>query len=326
MKISLESIAKNSEKIFYRLRWGDRIVCPKCGSVHIYNFEVGQLHICADCGNRFSDTSGTIFHSTKLSLSQWLYAIYMFCQSTRGVSSYALARMIGVSQPTAWNMLRKIRVAIKHDIEIPDGAILDEVFIGSDWKRIPSFKKYMKATPPKPVWNLKGKDLKDYYKCEFMCLANADKRAVLGISAPFSRSIVLLAFDTSDRKEFVRRALNERYSTYIAQPNLDQRPVIITDQGKYYNCVTEFKTESGQQLFQHEICRHDQNKYASENGFSSNRLEGAFSHLKRMWRGVYQRWSREHNQSYLNEFSWRHTHRDKSLQQRLKMLFTFFCI
>ena len=64
-------------------------------------------------------------------------------------------------------MLMKIRTAIKHDIHIPEGAILDEVFIGADWRRIPSFKKYQRATPPNSVWNLQGKDLKLYYKSEF---------------------------------------------------------------------------------------------------------------------------------------------------------------
>ena len=39
----------------------------------------GLNNICADCDHRFSDTSGTAFHSTKLPLAKWLIAIYMFC-------------------------------------------------------------------------------------------------------------------------------------------------------------------------------------------------------------------------------------------------------
>lgn len=151
MKVNLKTIATNSKEIFYRLRWNGTVACPECGSVHIYNPQMGRLHICADCGNRFSDTSGTIFHSTKLDLSQWLYAIYLFLETTRGVSTYALSRLVGVSQTTAWNMLMKIRKSINHDIKVDDSVILDEVFLGADWKRIPSFKKYQKATPPKPV-------------------------------------------------------------------------------------------------------------------------------------------------------------------------------
>ena len=164
LKVNLSTIAANSDQIFHRLRWSDAVACPICGSTHIYNPEPGRLHYCADCYNRFTDTSGTIFHSTKLPLSKWLFAIYFFIETTRGLSSYALSRLIGVSQPTAWTMLMKIRTAIKHDIQIPEGAILDEVFLGADWKRIPSFKKYQLATPPNPIWNLQDDDLKKYYK------------------------------------------------------------------------------------------------------------------------------------------------------------------
>lgn len=77
MRLDLLHITTHSEEIFYRLRWEEFIHCPECGSVHIYNPEAGQLHICADCDHRFSDTSGPAFHSTKLPLAKWLIAIYV---------------------------------------------------------------------------------------------------------------------------------------------------------------------------------------------------------------------------------------------------------
>lgn len=336
MKINLDSIARNANQIFHRLRWNGRIACPRCGSMHIYNPEANQHHICADCRHRFTDTSNTIFHSTKLPLSKWLYAIYFFVETTRGVSSYALARLIGVSQTTAWTMLNKIRTAIQHDIHLPDGAILDEVFLGADWKRIPSFKKYAKAGSPPAHFNLQGKDLDKWYKSEFYRLASEDKMPVLGIADPTRRSLVLLSIPSSDRKKFVRDELTDRFKDVISpsiskstdcvisRPVVDDHPVIITDHGKCYSCVNEFLDHNNRPVFQHEVCRHDQNKYSSPNGFSSNRLEGSFAHLKRMWRGVYQRWSRKYNQSYLNEFAWKYTHGDEPLLDRLTRLFSCF--
>lgn len=336
MTINLDSISRNAHQIFYRLRWNGCIACPVCGSIHIYNPEANRQHICADCKHRFTDTSNTIFHSTKLPLSKWLYAIYFFVETTRGVSSYALSRLIGVSQTTAWSMLMKIRTAIKHDIQLPDGAILDEVFLGSDWKRIPSFKKYQKATAPPAHFNLQGKDLDKWYKSEFMRLASEDKMPVLGISDPFKRSLVLLSIPSSDRKSFVRSEINYRFKDIISPSTskstdfvisrdaVTTNPVIITDHGKCYSCINEFLDHNNRRIFQHEVCRHDQNKYASPNGFSSNRLEGSFAHLKRMWRGTYQRWSRKYNQSYLNEFAWRYTHGEDSLIDKLTRLFSCF--
>ena len=324
LTVNLESIARNANQIFHRLRWNGCIACPNCGSIHIYNPEANQHHICADCKYRFTDTSNTIFHSTKLPLSKWLYAIYFFVETTRGLSSYALARLIGVSQTTAWTMLTKIRTAIKHDIQLPDGAILDEVFLGADWKRIPSFKKYQKATPPPAHFNLQGKDLDKWYKSEFMRLASEDKMPVLGISSPYRRSLVLLSIPSSDRKSFVRSELNHRFEDVICRDIVTTKPVIITDHGKCYSCINEFLDNNNRRIFQHEVCRHDQNKFSSPNGYSSNRLEGAFGHLKRMWRGVYQRWSRKYNQSYLNEFAWRYSHSDDNTLDKLLLLFSCF--
>lgn len=325
MRINLDTIAKNAPQIFHRLRFPSGVACPDCGSVHIYNPEPNKLHICADCGFRFSDTSNTIFHSTKLPLSKWLYAIYFFAETTRGVSSYSLARLIGVSQTTAWSMLMKIRKSIQHEISLPDGAILDEVFIGADWKRIPSFKKYQRATPPNPVWNLQGDDLKRYYKSEFLRLAAQDKKPVLGISDPYRRSLVLISIPTSDRKEFIRSHLNNLYGYLTNTANTEHKPIIITDQGKAFSCIEEFTDLTDEPVFQHEICRHDRNKYSSPNGYSSNRLESSFAHLKRMWRGVYQMWSDKYNQSYLNEFAWRYTYRETPLLDRLRQLFVGLC-
>lgn len=322
MKINLDTIAKNASQIFHRLRWSNGVACPECGSIHIYNPEAGKLHICADCHNRFSDTSNTIFHSTKLPLSKWLYAIYIFVETTRGVSSYSLSRLIGVSQTTAWSMLMKIRSAIQHDIQIPEGAILDEVFIGADWKRLPSFKKYQRATPPNPVWNLQGADLQKYYKSEFLRCASEDKMPVLGISSPFKRSLVLLSIPSSDHKEFIRSEINR----YYGHLSLTTQPIIVTDHGKPFRCIDEFKNCTGEQMFIHEVCRHDQNKYSSPNGYSSNRLEASFAHLKRMWRGTYQRWSKKYNQCYLNEFAWKYTHGNSPLIDRLFRLFDCLCM
>lgn len=325
MKLNLATIARNSTQIFYRLRWSSGIACPDCGSMHIYNPEPGKLHICADCGYRFSDTSNTIFHSTKLPLSVWLYAIYFFAETTRGISSYALARLIGVSQPTAWSMLNKIRSSIKHEISIPEGAMLDEVYIGADWKRIPSFKKYQRATPPNPVWNLQGDDLKRYYKSEFLRLASEDKMPVLGIRSILGRSLSLIGIPSSDRKEFIRSHLNNHYGHLVNQPQ--QYPIpIVTDQAKCYSCINEFTSVNGDSIFQHEVCRHDRNKYSSDSGYSTNGLEQSFAHLKRMWRGTYQRWSRKYSQGYLNEFAWKYTH-DRSnepLWDRMMLLFEGF--
>lgn len=308
--ITLDSISKNSLQIFHQLRWNGTICCPECGSTHIYNPNPDQLHICADCKTRFSDTSGTIFHSTKLPLSKWLYAIYLFLTSSRGISSYALARYIQTSQTTAWSMLMRLRNCLHQDIKFDatDQVAIDEVYIGANWKYIPSFKKFKKATPPPQHWNLNAKDTQTYYKKQFMEMASRDKMPVLGLVALESPKIRLQYISIDDKQKFIRSEFSTCFGHINRQMFVDTPTTIVTDQSKLYNFIEEILDHNNRHKFDHQICRHDENKYASPDGFSSNRLEAAFSHVKRSWRGVYTRWTRKYCQLYLDEFCYRYNH------------------
>lgn len=308
MRIDLYTISSRSAVIFHALRWNGCVCCPECGSVHIYNSDPGRLHICGDCGARFSDTSGTIFHSTKLGLDKWLYAIYLFLTSTRGISSYALARYIGVSQTTAWTMLMKLRSCLSRDIrfESTDQVAIDEIYLGANWNRIPAYKKYSKAGSPPEYYNLNDKDRKAWYKKRFYELASEDKMPVLGFVALDSPKLVMIDIDTPDRKEFVMDQIKYRFGDVMCTMFVDSPMTVVTDQSQLYKFLTEIKDHNNRPKFRHEVCRHDLNKYASSNGVSSNRLEAAFAHIKRAWKGVYQRWSRKYNQLYLDEYCFRY--------------------
>lgn len=329
MKLTLEDISKNSEQIFYNLRWNGEIACPVCGSVHVYNKEAGKLHICADCQTRFSDTSGTIFHSTKLSLSKWLYAIYLFLTSTRGISSYSLARYIHVSQSTAWTMLMRIRTCLGQDIKFDstDVVAIDEMYLGANWAYKPGFKKYRQAGSPPAFYNLNEKDRKSWYKKKFYELAAEDKMAILGmvsLGGPRRARISLIYINTPERKEFVKRAVLSRCASIMKPFFVDTPMTIVTDQSGLYKFLEQELDHNNQPRFNHQICRHDQNKYASADGYSSNRLEAAFSHIRRSWRGVYQFWTRTYNQLYLNEFCFRYNNNLSDKSVTLKRLQDFF--
>ena len=138
-QFTLKQLVNNSNKIFHKMRWSNGIYCPKCGSTKIYTRN-GQHH-CSDCYNVFTDTSGTIFHSTKLSTDKILTAIYFFVSNTRGISSYQLARHISVTQKTAWILLTKMRQSIKRDLRFSGDIILDELYLGGDFRWKPLHKK-----------------------------------------------------------------------------------------------------------------------------------------------------------------------------------------
>ena len=308
IKIDLFHLSTHAEEIFYRLRWGSQIACPECGSIHIYNPEAGKQHICADCDHRFSDTSGTAFHATKIPIAKWLVSIYMFVTQSKGISSYNLARMISVSQPTAWRILTILRLNIHHDLSETSIAMIDEVYLGADWKRKPYKDKIKKIPPPNPVWNLKGDDLKKYYKSQMLKAASLDKLPILGISAYNSRSLVLHPYMQTPTAEAVKSQIIEQY---------EEISHWISDQSKLYWWMDDIDT------IHHSVCDHSNHLYRSEDGYSSNRLEGVFAHLKRMWRGVYHWFTKKYSPAYLNEFGWRWSNFDRPIEDRFMDLVGF---
>lgn len=229
----------------------------------------------------------------------------MFCTQSKGISSYNLARMISVSQPTAWRMLMILRVNIQHDLTMTDQAQMDEVYLGADWKKKPYKDKIKKCPPPNPVWNLKGEDLKKYYKSQMMRAASEDKLPILGISDNNSRSLVLHMYNSAPTIEAIKSQITEQY---------DEISHWITDQSKLYWWMDDLDH------LRHSVCDHQHHLYRSKDGYSSNRLEGAFSHLKRMWRGIYHWFSKRYSQLYLNEFSWRWSNFDLSIESRFETL------
>ncbi len=67
-----------------------------------------------------------------IGLDKWLPAIWMICGCKNGISSYEIARDLGVSQKTAWFILHRVRLAMKSGtVEKLSGEIeADETFVG----------------------------------------------------------------------------------------------------------------------------------------------------------------------------------------------------
>lgn len=88
------------------LKWKDGYACKRCKS-----FTKGYhpfARRCAGCRYDESATAHTIFHNLKFSLQKAFYAVFRYCKK-KGISSYELAKEIGVSQPTAWLFHCKIQ-------------------------------------------------------------------------------------------------------------------------------------------------------------------------------------------------------------------------
>lgn len=115
-----------------RLRWPDGVTCPRCESGSISRIETRDQFDCNSCRYRFSVTAGTIFHDSHLPLWKWFVAIYLICESKKGISANQLKRTLGVSYKTAWYLCHRIREAVTTDQgSLLKGIIeIDETYVG----------------------------------------------------------------------------------------------------------------------------------------------------------------------------------------------------
>ncbi len=125
-----------------KARWGDKAICPHCGSVKTYKFTSGKLFKCGDCRKQFTAKVGTIFSDSKVPLFKWFLAIYLATSLKKGISSTQLSKYIGVTQKTAWFMLQRIRYALEksgNDSMLGGEVEIDETYVGG--KAINKMKK-----------------------------------------------------------------------------------------------------------------------------------------------------------------------------------------
>ena len=100
-------------KWFEEAVWHGERSCSHCGS--LATSEVPNRkpmpYWCRLCRSYFSVRTGTPIANSNVPLRKWTIAIYLCLTSLKSVSSMKLHRDIGVSQPTAWFMLHRIREA-----------------------------------------------------------------------------------------------------------------------------------------------------------------------------------------------------------------------
>src|SRR6266481_4556998 len=107
--------AEEAHAKFVEIRWSDnngQPYCPHCGNIEVYRYRSRPIWRCKDCGKQFSVTSGTIFHSRKLPIRDYLAAIAIFVNAVKGVSALQLGRDLDVQYKSAFVMAHKLREAI----------------------------------------------------------------------------------------------------------------------------------------------------------------------------------------------------------------------
>lgn len=129
---------ENCRKFMIAVRWLDEIVrCPHCNSEKVTYLAKARLYRCYEnhLKQKFSLKVGTVFEDSPIPLEKWLPAVWLVVNCKNGISSYELAKDLGVTQKSAWFMLHRIRLAMQSKsfmkIGGPGSEVeVDETFIG----------------------------------------------------------------------------------------------------------------------------------------------------------------------------------------------------
>lgn len=120
-------------EFFASQRWGsvDDAICPHCKSKHTCKHNTRHLYTCMQCNKQFTVRVGSIFEGSKLPLTKWFLAIYLFTSFKKGISSIQLSKYLGCTQKTAWFMLQRIREVMQDNSKPFDGITeVDEAYLG----------------------------------------------------------------------------------------------------------------------------------------------------------------------------------------------------
>jgi transposase-like protein len=257
--------------------WPNGPVCPRCDSTGAGFLKTRQIWKCRECGKQFSVKVGTIFEDSAISLSKWLPAMWMIVNHKNGISSYELARAIGVTQKSAWFMLHRLRLAMQsQSFKKLNGHVeVDETFIGGKARNMHKGKlRRLNLTMSNPM---------------------VGKVAVMGVLERGAKgeSQVRLQRIESNRRRHVRPVIDE---------HIEPGSTIYSDSLRSYRHLGSAGSE-----YVHAVIDHAQ-AYVDGN-IHTNGMENFWSLLKRALKGTYVSVQPFHLFRYLDEQAYRFNNR-----------------
>ena len=120
---------------FAAMRWPHGVQCPHCGSKDVDYIANRRVWECRGDHSRrqFSVKIGTIFEECRLTIDKCLIAIWLEVNAKNSISSYEIARSLGVTQKTGWFLLHRVRHALhvgSFDKKLQGIIEADETFVG----------------------------------------------------------------------------------------------------------------------------------------------------------------------------------------------------
>ena len=206
----------------------------------------------------------------------------------RGISSCQLAYDLGVTQKTAWRMLTLIRetMSCQNNSILSSEVEIDETFVGGKNKNRHRDKK---------VKACQGRSFKDKVPVFGMYQRNG--------------SLVAKVVENTQAKTLLPHIIK----------HIVPGSTVFTD-GWEYGALKEsyrqMSVDHGKGLYGQTVITDD----GEVVDVTTNRIECAWSHFKRMVNGTYYHMSRKHLQKYVDEFVFRYNTRKCGKYERIDLL------
>jgi hypothetical protein len=268
---------ENCHEFMVSLRWPDgKVICPRCGCDKVTYLEKARVWKCYGKHDRpkFSLKVGTIFEDSPIGLDKWLAAVWMVVNCKNGISSYEIARGIGVTQKSAWFMDHRIRFALHQGSfsKLSGEVEADETFIGGKSRNMHRSERARKITGT----------------------GGMGKAAVMG----------LLERHSPEKKcSTVRLKVVENTRKKLLQPEV--RAHVEAGSSLFTDALLSYSGLSSD--YAHEVIDHAE-CYVREN-VHTNGLENFWSLLKRSIKGTYVSVEPFHLFRYLDEQAFRFNER-----------------
>lgn len=268
-----------------QLRWPAGATCPRCDHAETSFLKSRRIWKCKGCKRQFSIKVGTIMEDSPLGLDMWLPAFWLLANAKNGISSYELARALGVTQKTAWFMLHRIRLAmaaksfdrvgftpLKGEVE------LDETWIGGKVRNMHPAKRARLMGGPKRRGRRPAQN----------------KVPVMGLLQRTSEA------EASKVQAHVVPTIRRRHLQHIAANSVEPGSEVYTD------ALASYERLRG--LFRHQAINHAF-EYA-RGKVHTNGLENFWSLLKRTIKGTYVAIDPFHVKAYVDEQVFRFNNRE----------------
>jgi transposase-like protein len=267
---------ENCRQFMVAIRWSDgQVRCPHCDSTKVTYLETAKVYRCYGKHPRqkFSLKIGTVMEDSAIGLDKWLPVMWMMVNCKNGISSYEVARAVGVTQKSAWFMLHRIRLALKDTlvakIDGDGGPIeVDETFIGGRYQNMHRAKRL---------------------KLQNGMKANR-KAVVMGMLERETRQVRAKVIPDVSRETLQNEILNQ----------IERNSTVYTDKATGYD---RLKTKE----FVHETVNHMEEYVRGQ--VHTQGIENFWSLLKRGLKGTYVAVEPFHLDRYVDEQVFRYNNR-----------------